>query len=88
MAQFIVTNTEDSGAGSLREAIESANTRSGNDEIIFEDSLSGSTITLTSGELAIADDLQIQGLGADSLAISGNNNSPVFVVDDGTDNLI
>ena len=88
MAQFIVTNTEDSGAGSLREAIESANTQAGNDEIIFENSFSSSTITLTSGELTITDDVQIQGLGADNLAISGNNNSPVFVVDDGTDNLI
>ena len=88
MVQFTVTNLNDSGAGSLRQAIADANALSGKDEIIFEDSLSGGEITLISGELTVSDEVQIQGLGAEDLAISGNNNSPVFVIDDGTDDLI
>ena len=47
MAQFIVTNLEDSGAGSLRQAIEDANSQLRKDEIIFEDSLSSGEIALT-----------------------------------------
>ena len=88
MVQFTVTNLEDTGVGSLRQAIELANSQPGKDEIVFEDSLSSGEITLTSGELTIGDEVQIQGLGADDLTISGNNNSPVFVIDDGTDNLV
>ncbi|HBE33222.1 MAG TPA: hypothetical protein DD990_18370, partial [Cyanobacteria bacterium UBA11368] len=40
-------------------------------------------IALTSGELAIAKNLTIQGLGANNLTISGNNVSRVFNIDDG-----
>ena len=64
MVQFIVTNLPDSGAGSLRQAIEDANNQPGKDEIVFEDSLSGGRIDLTSGRLEINDSVSIQGLGA------------------------
>lgn len=72
-----VTNTLDSGAGSLRAAIQAA--KSG-DTILFGSSLNGQTITLTSGELAISKGLDIKGPGADKLAISGNHVSRVFDV--------
>lgn len=88
MANFRVTNINDSGAGSLRDAIEQANLASGVDTIIFDASLSGQTITLTSGELTISDALTIKGLGADQLTISGNQSSRIFNVDDGTNNEI
>src|SRR5687767_9773788 len=42
-----VTNTSDSGEGSLRVAMERANSRAGADEIAFSDGVSG-TITLAS----------------------------------------
>lgn len=70
-----VTNTNDSGAGSLRQAIADA---APGDTINFGGSISGSTITLTSGELVIDKDLTIQGPGAHLLSISGNNASRVF----------
>ena len=88
MVQFIVNNLEDSGKGSLRQAIENANTRSGKDEIVFEENPSGGEIVLTSGQLNITDSLQITGLGADRLALSGNNTNRVFTINDGSDELI
>ncbi len=48
---YTVTNTNDSGAGSLRQAIIDANANPGDDTIIFLNGLG--TITLTSGELLI-----------------------------------
>ena len=86
MATFLVNNASDRGIGSLRQAIADANELPGLDTIEFANNLNGQTITLTSGELQISDDLTINGLGADLLTISGNNNSRVFLVDD-EDNL-
>ncbi|HEY2012585.1 MAG TPA: choice-of-anchor Q domain-containing protein [Bryobacteraceae bacterium] len=71
-----VTNTNDAGAGSLRLSIAAA---ANGDTIIFGVP-PGSTITLTSGELAIATGLTIQGPGAKLLTISGNANSRIFNV--------
>ncbi len=89
MAIFTVTNSDDSGSGSLRQAILEANATPSADTIDFDAGLNGQTITLTSGELQITDDLTINGLGADELTVSGNNASRVFNVFDGDfDNLI
>ena len=82
-AIFTVTNNLDAGAGSLRQAILDANAAGGMDTVDFDAALDGQTITLTGGEIAIGDDLLIDGLGADRLAISGNSASRVFTADDG-----
>jgi hypothetical protein len=74
---FTVMNLDDSGPGSLRDAIEQANANPGADTIDFLDELSG-TITLTSGELLITDDLTINGPGIFAITVSGNNASRVF----------
>jgi hypothetical protein len=74
---FTVTNLDDSGPGSLRDAIDQANMNPGPDIIDFQDELSG-TITLTTGELLITDDLTINGPGLFSLTVSGNHASRVF----------
>ena len=70
-----VTNNNDSGVGSLRQAI--ANAIDG-DTILFDSSLNGQTITLTSGELLITKSLTIDGPGANLLTISGDNAARVF----------
>ena len=85
MAIFTVTNLDDSGDGSLRQAIEDTNATAGLDTINFDEELRGRTITLTRGELQITDDLTLEGLGADELTVSGNNSSRVFNVNDGND---
>src|SRR5712691_4688912 len=75
LSMLTVTNPADSGDGSLRAAIAAA--QSG-DQIVFDTSLNGQTITLTSGELAIDKSLDIEGLGADRLTVSGNDASRIF----------
>ncbi|XQQ05829.1 MAG: DUF4347 domain-containing protein [Leptolyngbya sp. IPPAS B-1204] len=78
LASFTVSNTNDSGAGSLRQAILDANAAAGADTINVTTT---GTITLTTGELTITDSVSINGNG---ITISGNNASRVFNIDDGT----
>lgn len=73
-----VTNTNDSGTGSLRDVI--ANAASG-DTIQFN-LPNPSTITLAS-TLTLANNLTIKGPGAAQLAISGNQSVQVFYINAG-----
>ncbi|HYP20757.1 MAG TPA: hypothetical protein VEY08_11840, partial [Chloroflexia bacterium] len=60
--QYVVNNTNDSGAGSLREAINMANAGPGKDSIIFNIPGSGvRTISPSSGLPAITDPVEIDG---------------------------
>jgi hypothetical protein len=77
---FTVLNNADSGGDSLRTAI--ADAQNG-DLIVFDQSLQGQTITLTSGQLVITKSLDIEGLGAHQLAVSGNHQSWVFDISGG-----
>jgi hypothetical protein len=73
---LLVTSAADDGtAGTLRAAITTA---ASGDTIQFAPGLARQTITLTQGELAITQSLDIEGLGASQLTISGNNASRVF----------
>ena len=76
-ATFNVTNLNDNGAGSLRQAIADANGAAGADTITFQPGVTG-TIGLTTGQLSITDSVSIQGPGSAVLAVSGNNASRVF----------
>src|SRR5262245_44915861 len=77
LSTLTVLNNLDTGAGSLRDAIGRA--RDG-DTIAFASRLNGETIVLTSDELAIKKSLDIEGPGADKLAISGNDAFRVFEI--------
>src|SRR5262249_21558935 len=57
-----VTNTQDSGPGSLRMAIATANTTPGANRIVFAPGVAG-TINLINGPPTITDDLTIAGPG-------------------------
>ncbi|HCF29540.1 MAG TPA: hypothetical protein DEV81_20585 [Cyanobacteria bacterium UBA11049] len=77
----VVTNTNDSGEGSLRQALLNANAFSGANTVSFDTDgafATAQTITLTSGQLNITDDVTIEGTGANQLTVSGNNASRVF----------
>ncbi|MBK7893801.1 MAG: hypothetical protein IPJ90_02670 [Anaerolineaceae bacterium] len=74
---FTVTNNNDSGAGSLRQAIIDAQD---GDTITFAPNVSG-TIELTSGELSITENLTLTGPGSTIMSVSGNNASRVFFID-------
>jgi hypothetical protein len=81
-ATFTVINTNDSGSGSLRQAILDANSSPGADAITFASGVMG-TITLTNGELLISDDLTINGPGVASLTVSGGGGVRVFEINAG-----
>src|SRR6266513_3616470 len=70
---IVVTNTSDSGPGSLRDALAIAN----DGDTIDATGISG-TISLTSGELLVDTSVTINGAGADVLAVDGNMGSRVF----------
>jgi hypothetical protein len=76
-ATITVINTNDSGPGSLRQALVDANN---GDTINFDSSLNGQRITLTSGQLNVDKDVSISGPGAKNLAVDGNRQSRVFYI--------
>ena len=53
------------------------------DTINFDPGLAGQTIILTSGELALNRSLDIEGLGANQLTVSGNHASRIFDISSG-----
>ncbi len=80
---FVVTSSEDPGAGSLRQAVADANALPGADKVTFAAGLAGGDIELvaTAPPVTITDPLQITGPGARDLAIDGNDNEKgVFLI--------
>jgi fibronectin type 3 domain-containing protein len=78
-ATYTVSTLADSGAGSLRAAIESANGDPGPSTIDFQSGLSG-TITLASGLPAITRAMTIQGPGASGIAIDAASSCRPFEI--------
>src|SRR5262245_9646669 len=78
-AVFTVTNANDAGPDSLRDCVDQANSTAGADDIVFGALFNvPQTITLTTGEIAITEDINIKGPGAGLLTVSGNNAGRVF----------
>lgn len=82
-AQFVVTNTNDSGTGSLRQAMQEAATNPGS-TITFSSALASQTITPSAPLPVIDQNTVINGSGAPGLAISGDHAFRVFFVQGGT----
>jgi hypothetical protein len=76
-----VENTSDDGAGSLRQALADV---AGGGTIVFDASLAGQTITLSSAALVIDKDVTIDATGAPGLSISGDDAHQVLSVAFGT----
>ncbi len=74
-ATFTVTNTSNSGAGSLRQAILDANSAAGADDIVFNLGSGTPTINLTSALPAITQPVTIRGNtgGATRVELNGTN---------------
>jgi hypothetical protein len=81
-ATFTVSNLNDSGPGSLRQAVLDANASPGADDVVFAPGVTGTiTLTFASGEILITDSLFIHGPGAAALTVSGNHQSRIFHVE-------
>ncbi|MCB9892992.1 MAG: hypothetical protein H6839_00920 [Planctomycetes bacterium] len=76
-AGFLVTNLNDSGAGSLRQAILDHQSAGGTNTISFQSGLSG-TITLATPISVTTGSLTIGGPGASVVTVSGNNSTRCF----------
>ena len=75
LSTLTVLNNADSGAGSLRAEIAAS---SSGDTIVFAPALAKRTITLTSGELVVNKSINIAGVAAQNVTVSGNHESRVF----------
>jgi hypothetical protein len=93
-ADFLVTTLNDGGTGSLRQAILDANANGAADTITFDATLTGGTIGLSSGQLAIANDAadpdltidgDVDGDGTPDITVTVNvgGNSRVFSIASG-----
>src|SRR5215469_15049986 len=79
---FTVTNTNDSGAGSLRAEVALAQN---GDTVNFDSSLAGQTINLTSGQIQVANGVAIDNETGSAITIDGTNNSSrIFEILGGT----
>jgi predicted outer membrane repeat protein len=83
-ATFTVTNTDDFGPGSLRQAVEDANAAAGADVINFQIATLPDAIVLISGELLVTDSVDVQGPGAENLGVIGNTSSRIFHLENGS----
>jgi predicted outer membrane repeat protein len=82
-SNFYVTNANNSGAGSLRQAVLDVNANGPNDNknVIHFDAVyfqTPRTITLTSGALDINQPVTIQGPGINDLTVNGNGADSIF----------
>jgi hypothetical protein len=76
-----VTNLNDEGPGSFRQAIEDANNDTDPDRILFKSKLSGTIELFPTGPLAIyGGDLTIKGPGARKLTVDAGGDSRVLAV--------
>lgn len=78
-AVYEVTNLDDAGAGSLRQAIADADADAAHDTIVFASGLSGQ-IDLVS-PLHISTSMTIEGPGADAVTLDGGGTVGIFAID-------
>jgi len=83
LASFTVTNVNDSGFGSLRDAVISANNAVGHDTVLFNASLSGQTITLGGTDIDVTESITIDATALDeNVIIDADDQSRIFDIGD------
>ncbi len=76
---FTVTNLDDSGTGSLRDAVTQANADTTPDRILFQAGLSGA-IDVSSGTIQIGNPVEIDGPADDPILLEGDGNDSLFTI--------
>jgi large repetitive protein len=76
IGDLVVTNLNDAGAGSLRQAIIDSNDQAGTQTIGFSGAASSGTITLTSGDITLTDSVTIAGPGP--VTVKGDASNRIF----------
>jgi len=79
-ADFTVTSLDDSGAGTLRSALESASVNPGDDRILFQSGLSG-TIHVATSLPEVNGSVEILGPGPENLKIDGGGTNHLLDVE-------
>jgi hypothetical protein len=79
-ATYTVANTDDSGVGSLRQAVLDANADANAQDTIAFGAGARGQITLVTGQISIAEDLTIAGPGASALTVDGNASTTIFLI--------
>jgi len=79
---YFVTNAQDAGSGSLRQAVLDANAAGGADSIVFDAAVFATpqTITLKTGQMTITDAVTITGPTA-KLTIDASHSTRIFEID-------
>lgn len=79
---YVVTNTQDVGSGSLRQAVLDANAAGGADSIVYDAAVfaTAKTITLKTGQMTITDAVTITGPTA-KLTIDASHATRIFEID-------
>ena len=76
LATYMVTSLADSGAGSLRGALQSANATGASDAIVFDEGLTGTiNLGVANGALQITSPVSIQGPGSGIMTVDANATS-------------
>ncbi len=79
-ATLTVTTNANSGGGSLRAAITTAQADGAADTIVFDASLMGQTITIASAFDQITTPITITGFASNTVTINGNNSHRPFII--------
>jgi predicted outer membrane repeat protein len=85
---FTVTNFNDNGAGSLRQAVNDNNAAGGGNTIVFDPNIFAEQfprpqIELSSGELLVTHDVVINGISPKICPVTSNNTSRIFNIASG-----
>lgn len=83
LTTFTVLNANDTGNGSLRDAIEDANATPGDDKIVFAAAMSGESILINSSLPQITDSVKILNMNAQRVVINGQDAAGVRPIDVG-----